>query len=121
MLILGAIIVWLVVVGAAAALFGTVGGMISIFLPVAVLLVYGLIEVSEGRMTWWGEPTRKSPLYTPPRPVERPPTDRQLMFIDHLLVERDVPDLMLEFDPPATLDEASDLIDRLHDLPYRDR
>ena len=48
-----------------------------------------------------------------------PPTDRQLNFIDALIVERETEDWMLE--DPQTVQEASDLIDTLLEQPYRDR
>lgn len=49
-----------------------------------------------------------------------PPTDRQLNFIDALIVERETEDWMLEEDP-ETMAEASDLISALLEQPYRDR
>ena len=48
-----------------------------------------------------------------------PPTDRQLDFIDDLIEERQVETSMLEKEP-ATVEEASELIDKLKSLPYRD-
>lgn len=51
---------------------------------------------------------------------DRPPTDRQLTYIDALMTERDVPDSLLDGHMPATMGEASELIDELLDLPYRD-
>ena len=51
---------------------------------------------------------------------DRHPTDRQSTCIDALMTERDVPDALLDGDIPATMGEASEPIDELLDLPYRD-
>ena len=48
-----------------------------------------------------------------------PPTDRQLNYIDHLIAEREVEDWMLEHDP-ETMEEASEMIDALLEMPRRD-
>lgn len=48
----------------------------------------------------------------------RSPTDRQLDFIEDLIEERQVESSMLE-KQPATVEEASELIDKLKSLPYR--
>ena len=52
------------------------------------------------------------------KPKPRPPTDRQLNYIELLLDERETDDL--EFDDPQTVEQASALITQLKKLPYRD-
>ena len=60
-----------------------------------------------------GKPT---PVKLPPR---RPPTDRQLNFINNLIVERDVDlDHWVLTEDPKTVDEASEVIEYLLTLPY---
>ena len=52
------------------------------------------------------------------RYAPRPPTDRQLAYIDSLIDQKEVEPGMIERDP-ATLEEASELIDDLLDRPYK--
>ena len=49
---------------------------------------------------------------------DRPPTDRQLNYIDDLIEQKEVDGWMLERHP-ETIDEASKFIDLIEDLPYR--
>ena len=49
---------------------------------------------------------------------QRPPTDRQMAYIDALIDERDVAPWILEFEP-ETIEEASILIDELKKQPIR--
>ena len=88
-----------------------------LLVPIIALALFGVYEVSKGRMDWWGNPKPGSPLYDPPRPIQRPPTARQLNFIDDLIAERDADDWVLEPDP-QTIEEASSIIDHLLTLPY---
>ena len=66
------------------------------------------------------------PLPPPLEPVEtelelpetRPPTERQLNFIDHLIIEREAEDWMLRSNP-GSVESASALIEALLRRPYR--
>lgn len=49
---------------------------------------------------------------------QRPPTVRQMAFIDSLIEERNVASWMLEKEP-ETIQEASELIDELKKMPPR--
>lgn len=49
---------------------------------------------------------------------QRPPTDRQMAFIDMLMQEREVETWMLEKEP-ETIQEASELIEKLKKRPIR--
>lgn len=49
---------------------------------------------------------------------QRPPTDRQMAFIDALMQEREVETWMLEKEP-ETIQEASELIEKLKKRPIR--
>lgn len=102
-----------------SVLFGEYWGVVGLFIPLISLLVFGLYEVYNGRMDWWGNPKNGSPQYDPLHPIQRPPTDRQLNFIDELISERKADDWVLEQDP-RTIEEASNIIDYLLTLPYRD-
>ena len=51
--------------------------------------------------------------------IFRPPTRRQLDYIDSLLEKREAEEWMKHYHP-ATIDEASALIDDLLDCPYSD-
>lgn len=113
------VVLWLAIIVAAAHLAGGVGMAVAIFAPFVALGVWGLRETLQGRMDWWGNPTPKSPHYQPPPRPAHPPTDRQLNLIDNLILERGVPHWMIEREP-ETLEDASILIDDLHELPYRD-
>ena len=86
--------------------------------PLLILFVFSLFEYKRGTIDLWGNPKPKSPVYTPP--LLRPPTERQLNFIDDLIHERDVDadDWALHKDP-ETLEEASATISYLLSLPYR--
>ena len=88
---------------------------------IAPLLVFSLVEWKRGNIDLWGNPKPGSPLYEPPQFIRRPPTDRQLNFIDELIHERvvDADDRSLIKDP-KTLEEASEVIDYLLTLPYWD-
>lgn len=49
---------------------------------------------------------------------QRPPTARQMAYIDLLMEEREIDTWMLESEP-ETIQEASELIDKLKKLPIR--
>ena len=98
-------------------LMGALAGIGLLFGP---LLVFGLVEWWRGKIDLWGNPVGQAtspPDHTLP---PRPPTDRQLNFIDELIHERDVDadDPALHKDP-ETLEEASETITYLLSLPYR--
>ena len=94
-----------------------IGAWVGIAVVVAPLVVFGLVEWRRGKMDLWGRPVGKSNI---PALPPRPPTDRQLNFIDELIHERDVDadDRSLRKDP-ETLEEASATITYLLSLPYR--
>lgn len=50
---------------------------------------------------------------------QRPPTDRQMAYIDSLMEEREIEPWMLEKEP-ETIQEASELIEKLLKRPIRD-
>ena len=50
---------------------------------------------------------------------QRPPTDRQMAYIDNLMEEREIEPWMLEKEP-ETIQEASELIEKLLKRPIRD-
>ena len=52
------------------------------------------------------------------KPKPRPPTGKQLNYIELLLDERESDDI--EFDDPQTIEQASALITQLKKLPYRE-
>lgn len=96
------------------------GVLVGIGGPILILLGFSLVEWARGNIDMWGNPVRKKRALPIPEPPPRPPTDRQLNFIDALIEERDVPadDWALERDP-ETIDEASASITYLLSLPYR--
>ena len=108
-----------------AAIFGfqkllddeLIGAWVGIAVVFAPLVVFGLVEWRRGKMDLWGNPVGESNI---PALPPRPPTDRQLNFIDELIHERDVDadDRSLHKDP-ETLEEASATIMYLLSLPYR--
>ena len=79
--------------------------LIGLVIFVVVMFIIGLAA----------EPTTNVPL-SPPEPTA---TDRQLNYIDNLIAERETEDWML-LEDPQTIDEASELIDMLLTLPYRE-
>ena len=82
----------------------------EILIIIAVIIFGGLVVGALVNQSDEPEPT----VY-----LQDPPTDRQLNFIDALIVERAVEPWMIERDP-VTKEEASELIDDLLELPYRD-
>ena len=123
---IAAIAFWLFLVAFFWSAYGPVGGLATLVgLPA---LIYLQVRLDERRREHESPSTYRPRFpstyrqpYRPPSCDDRPPTDRQLTYIDALMTERDVPDSLLEGDMPATMDEASELIDELLDLPYRDR
>ena len=119
------ILLWVVFAMVMAALFGDIGAKIGIAGPPALLflalVIFTVVAVSKGWTDLWGNVKPGSPLHEPPQPIRRPPTDRQLNFIDELIRERDVDadDRSLHKDP-ETIEEASATITHLLSLPYRE-
>ena len=115
------IVLWIGSAIAMAEAFGEAWGLVPIFFPIAALLVFGIYEVKRGRMDWWGNPKPGTPEYEEKKARHRnsiPPTDRQMMFIEDLIEEREVDAEIVV--PPSSIQEASWLIDRLKSMPYKD-
>ena len=86
--------------------------MIEAILPFAflALIVYYIVR-------WASRRPKRSRLTN--RDRQRPPTDRQMDFIDTLMQEREIETWMLEKEPD-TIQEASELIEKLLKRPMRD-
>ena len=121
---IGVVIAWFVT---CRMVFGEMwSALVAIWVPIGVGIIYGVVQVCRGQLDWWGNP---KPGFEKPNPQAyleylqtrqaRPPTDRQLEFIDELIEEREADD-WIGVCKPATLEEASELIGALLELPYRD-
>ena len=101
----------LLALGSGPSSGGSQPNPIASLLPFALmaLVVYLVVRRSRHR-------SKRSDLTEAHR--QRPPTDRQMAFIDHLMQEREVETWMLEKEP-ETIQEASELIDKLKKLPIR--
>ena len=83
--------------------------------PIASLLPFALM----GLVVWLiARRTKRKKSMLADADRQHPPTPRQMDFINNLMEEREVETWMLEKEP-TTIQEASELIDKLKKLPIR--
>ena len=106
--------------------FGVAGGLVMVFTPLVILGVFGVVETYRGHLDIWGNPTPKGRKIYSDRGIDhrqfivrdnRPPTDKQLNYIDSLLQYKDADDLRNV--KICTIKQASEFIDELQARPYR--
>ena len=107
--------------------FGVAGGLVMVFTPLVILGVFGIVETCRGHLDIWGNPTRKGRKFYGDKQVgdwrydaidNRPPTDRQLNYIDSLLEYKDADDLQNV--KLYNIKQASELIDELKRRPHKE-
>lgn len=86
--------------------------------PIASLLPFALMGLTIYLVVRWiRRKSKRTDLSETHR--QRPPTDRQMDYIDSLMQEREIEPWMLEKEP-ETIQEASELIEKLLKRPIRD-
>ena len=86
--------------------------------PIASLLPFALMGLTVYLVIRWSRrKSKRTELSETHR--QRPPTERQMDYIDSLMQEREIEPWMLEKEP-ETIQEASELIEKLLKRPIRD-
>ena len=107
------------IVSIVAALGGApAGGTDTQPSPIASLLPFVLMVLTIYLVVRW---IRRKPKQSDLSETHRqhPPTDRQMAYIDNLMQEREIEPWILEKEP-ETIQEASELIEKLLKRPMRD-